>query len=127
MKTSLLLAAAALLALPAVALAQDPTLDGAPPPIASTASVDHGNWTLKQREDWLNDHINKAHDEHDIDGREADRVHHELDRIRHDEGEMRDHHDGQLTDNETAMLETRLDGMATQVHWLHENAFKKPW
>jgi hypothetical protein len=137
MKTSILLAAGAaalLTALPAVAQDVDPTPAGAPPPVASVPSaippapgVVHGDWTLKDREHWLDDHINKAHDEHDIDGHEADRVHHELDRIRDDENRMRGEHDGQLTDNETAMLESRLDAMATQIHWLHQSAFERPW
>jgi hypothetical protein len=91
------------------------------------AAHQSGNWTLKQREEWLASRIDKAHDEHDIDGHEADRVNHELDRIRHDEDKMRDHHDGQLTDNETADLEARLDDLAAKVHWLHENAFQRPW
>jgi hypothetical protein len=124
MKTSILLAAgaAAMLLYAPSAFAQDAAPIGAAPTVRDT-----GNWTLKQREDWLNSHIDKAHDEHDIDGREADRTHHELDLIKDDESHMRDHHDGQLTDNETAALETRLDDMAAKIHWLHQNAFQRPW
>jgi len=25
------------------------------------------------------------------------------------------------------MLESRLDAMATQIHWLHQSAFERPW
>lgn len=127
MRTSILMsaAAAAFLAFAPASFAQDEPPPGGPPPAA--AAPDAGNWTLKQREDWLSSRIDKAHDDGDIDGHEADRVHHELDRIKDDENRMRDHHDGQLTDDETTELEARLDQMASQIHWLHEHAFQRPW
>lgn len=88
----------------------------------------HGDWTLKEREDWLGDRLRAARDDGSIDGGEFDRVHHELDRIHDDENRMRSDHDGgQLTDNETSTLEARLDGVADQIHWLHEDQFKRPW
>jgi hypothetical protein len=40
---------------------------------------------------------------------------------------MRDSHDGQLTDNETTLLEARLDDVAAKIHWAHEQAFQRPW
>ncbi len=128
MKTSTLLAAAAaaaLLAAPA-AFAQDVAPANALPPVTVPVH-DSGNWTLRQREDWLNDHINKAHDEKDVTDHEADRAHHELDRLKDAENHMRGRHDGQLTDNETNELEAQLDQMAAQIHWEHENAFARPW
>jgi len=94
---------------------------------ASAVVGDHGNWTLKQRETWLDDRLDKARDDGSLDHREYDRVHHEMSRIRDDEDQLRGHHDGQLTDNETSDLEARLDGVAGQVHWLRENSFQKPW
>jgi hypothetical protein len=88
----------------------------------------HGNWTLNEREKWLQDRLQTARDDGSINGDEFDRVHHEIDRIRDDENHMRGDHDGsQLTDNETATLETRLDGVADQIHWLHEDQFRRPW
>ena len=51
----------------------------------------------------------------------------ELNDIRDQENHMRDAHDGQLTDNETASLETNLDTMADQIHTLHEDRFQRPW
>lgn len=86
-----------------------------------------GNWTLREREDWLGDRLRVARDDGSIDGAEFDRVRHELDRIRNDENNMRSYHDGQLTDNETTTLEARLDGVADQIHWLHEDKFQRPW
>jgi hypothetical protein len=125
MKTPLLLAAAAtaLLAAAPAAFAQRETTTTVYPAAVS----DSGNWTLKRREDWLNEHINKAHDIKDIDDREADRAHHMLDRIRDDENKMRGHHDGQLTDNETTDLEARLDQMAAGIHAAQVDAFRRPW
>ena len=88
----------------------------------------HGNWTLKERENWLSDRLDKARDDGSIGPAEYDRVHAEIDHIKSDEDALRDHHDGdQLTDNETASLESRLDTVANQIHWLHDDAFRKPW
>lgn len=126
MKIPLLLTAASLGAL----LASAPAVFAQPPgerSYAPAAVREEGDWTLKQREQWLDDHINKAHDDHSLDGHEADRAHHELDRLKDDEHHLRDHHDGQLTDNETAQLETRLDRLADQIHWAHEDEFRRPW
>jgi hypothetical protein len=132
MKTPLILAAvlAAGLALASAAQAQsddrrDRDRDSVYP--AARDDVERGGWTLKRREEWLNDRINKAHDEHVLDGREADRAHHDLDRLRDDENHMRGRHDGQLTDNETTSLEARLDDLADQIHSAHEDAFRRPW
>jgi hypothetical protein len=102
--------------------------DEAPAVDTNAVVGDHGNWTLKEREDWLGDRLHRARDDGSIDSAEYDRVHHDIDNIRDDEHHMRDHHDnGQLTDNETAALETRLDGVADQIHWLHEDKFQRPW
>jgi hypothetical protein len=96
--------------------------------VDTSASVSpHGDWTLKQREDWLYNRLDKARDDGSINASEFDRVHHEMDGIRADEHRQRDVHDGQLTDNETSMLEARLDTVASQIHWLHEDAFRRPW
>jgi len=112
--------ATALFGLAPMALAQ-------PPEPSSAMSPDHGNWTLKEREGWLHDHLDKARDEGSIDRHEYARVRDELTDIHHDEDRMRDHHDGQLTDNDTTALEGRLDAVAHQIHWLRVNSFQMPW
>ncbi|HEY4031692.1 MAG TPA: hypothetical protein VGM25_15220 [Caulobacteraceae bacterium] len=134
MKTSLILAAglAAGLALTSAAHAQYNRPQNDDPHERTTvypagAHEGRGDWTLKRREDWLNDKINQAHDEHALDGPEADRAHHALDRVRDDENHMRGRHDGQLTDNETADLESRIDGVADQVLRQHNDAWRRPW
>jgi hypothetical protein len=89
---------------------------------------DHGNWTLKEREDWLDNRLHMARDDGSIDHTEFDRVRNDLDGIRDDEHHLRSgHQDGQLTDNETATLETQLDDVASRIHWLHEDKFQRPW
>jgi hypothetical protein len=114
--------AAALCTFGALSLAQ--AQDEAPP----AAAVEHGNWTLSQREDWLKSRLDKAKDDGSLDRHEYDRVKDEINDIHHDEGKMRGRHDhGELTDNETADLEARLDHVADQIHWLHENTFQRPW
>ena len=114
-----------------IALAAAPAVHAQPvesPAVDASAVVgDHGNWTLQQREHWLDDRLDKARADGSLDHHEFDRVRHELARIREDEDRLRDHHDGQLTDNENADLEARLNGVADQIHWLHENSFERPW
>ena len=94
---------------------------------AGHTDLGDGGWTLKRREEWLDDRINKAHDEHALGDREADRAHRSLHDLRDDENRMRDHHDGQLTDNETFTLEARLDDLADEVVQLHNDAWRRPW
>jgi hypothetical protein len=116
---SALVAAAALMAGPAVVHAQ--AVD------ADAVVTSHGDWTLKQREDWLYDRLDTAHDDGSVGSDEFERVHHEIGAIRRDEDKLRSSHDGQLTDNETAALEARLDSVADQIHWLRESDFRRPW
>ena len=94
---------------------------------ASAVVGEHGNWTLRQRENWLSDRLAKAREDGSIDHHEYDRVRHELARIHDDEDRLRDDHHGQLTDNENTDLEARLDGVAGQIHWLREHSFERPW
>jgi len=89
--------------------------------------AEHGNWTLKEREDWLHSRLDKARDDGSVDHHEYDRVKSDLKRIHETEEAMRDRHDGQLTDNQTTDLEAQLDDVASKIHWLHENSFKRPW
>ncbi len=114
-------------ALPSRGRAQPPRYDRETTYPAGVAGADRSDWTLKRREDWLNDRINKAHDEHALADREADRAHHELDRLRDDENRMRGRQDGQLTDNETVELEARLDSLSDRIVTLHNDAWRRPW
>jgi hypothetical protein len=96
-------------------------------PDTVAVSPTHGDWTLREREEWLYDRIDKSRDDGALDRVEYDRARHSLDDLRRDEDEMKDHQHGQLTDNQTAELEARLDSMASEIHWAHQEAFEKPW
>jgi len=85
------------------------------------------HWTRKDREHWLYDRLHKAKDDGSIGDHEYDRVHDQLDRITKQEDRMRDHQDGQLTDEQTQTVEARLDDVANHIQWAHENAFQRPW
>ena len=112
-----------------LAMASPLSAQAQPQGVDASAAVgaDHGDWTLKQREDWLVSRLDKARDDGSLDRREYERVRHDLASIRDQEDQLRDHHDGQLTDTENATLEARLDGVAGQIHWLRENSFQRPW
>ena len=99
----------------------------AQPDTAAAASSSHGDWTLREREKWLGNRIDKSRDDGALDRVEYDRARHSLDDLRQEEDRMRDHQHGQLTDNQTTDLEARLDDMAAQIHWAHQEAFAKPW
>ena len=80
----------------------------APSEVAATPAPAHGDWTLRQREEWLNDRLDKSRDNGALDQMEYDRAKHSMDALRGDEDRMRDEQHGQLTDNENADLEARL-------------------
>jgi hypothetical protein len=98
--------------------------DMAPAPTAASA---HGDWTLRQREDWLSDKLEKSRGDGSLDRIEYDRAHRELSDLRHEEGALRDSAHGQLTDNQTADLEARLDTMAAKIKWANDSAYARPW
>lgn len=129
MKTALTLAAglAAGLTMMSAAHAQPGVPQDRVTVYPATAGADRGDWTLKRREDWLNDKINQAHDEHAIDNHQNDRAHDALNHLRDDENRMRGRHDGQLTDNETVALEARLDSLSDEVLTARNDAWRRPW
>ncbi len=93
----------------------------------AATSVSHGDWTLREREDWLHDRLEKSRSDGSLDRTQYDRAKDELSDLRHEEDRMRDGGHGQLTDNQTADLEARLDDMAATIHWAHESAYTRPW
>jgi hypothetical protein len=131
--TLLAAAAASLLALPAVAWGQDrprpaPPVAAVPAEAPTPAGTPIGPgeaWTLEMREDWLIGRIHRAQEEHDIDGSEAERVYQEVGGIRDHIKRISERH--AITAAETAAHEARLDTLVSQIHWLHENAFQRPW
>ena len=127
MKTALTLAAGLAAGLTMISAANAQPAQDRVTVYPATAGGPGGDWTLKRREDWLNDKINQAHDEHAIDNRQNDRAHDALNHLRDDENHMRGRHDGQLTDNETANLEARLDSLSDEVLTARNDAWRRPW
>jgi hypothetical protein len=112
----------------AIALSLSPVSPAdAQPYTTAEAAPAHGDWTLRERERWLSDRLDKSRDDGALDRVEYDHARHSLDDLRHDEDRMRDNQHGQLTDNQTDELEARLDAMAAEIHWAHQEAFAKPW
>jgi len=92
-----------------------------------TPAVAHGDWTLRQRENWLNDRLDKSRDDGTIDRASYDQAKLDMGNLRQQEDGMRDAAHGQLTDNQTADMETRLDAMAAKIHWANMATFSRPW
>jgi hypothetical protein len=111
----------------AVALTLSPLGHLQAQPDTAAVSATHGDWTLHEREKWISDRIDRSRDDGALDRVEYDRARHSLDDLLRQEGEMKDHQQGDLTDNQTAELESRLDAMASEIHWAHQEAFEKPW
>jgi hypothetical protein len=102
------------------ARAQDAMTQAAPAP-------PHGDWTLREREDWLSDRLDKSRADGSLDRSEFENARRQLADLKHEEGHMRDEAHGQLTDNQTADLEQRLDAMAEKIHWANANTYTRPW
>ncbi len=97
------------------------------PAMSPTPVVAHGDWTLRQREEWLSDRLEKSRNDGSIDRGEADRAKRDLSDLRHEEDRLRDGAHGQLTDNQIADFEMRLDAMAAKIKWANAAAYSQPW
>jgi hypothetical protein len=94
----------------------------------TAAASSHRDWTLKEREDWLNHRLDRARDDGSIDSEEYHHVSNELADVQTEESSLRSRHDGgQLTDSENAALEARLDTLGDRIHWLRATNLDRPW
>lgn len=96
-------------------------------PMATVPATSNGNWTLRQREEWLNDRLDRSLKDGSIDRAEYARANIEMSDLRRGEDQMRDSAHGQLTDNQTADLKIRLDAMAARIHWANMTVYTRPW
>jgi hypothetical protein len=126
MKT-LALALAASAAMTAFSLAPLGAAQAQADPPTPAAAATHGDWTLRQREVWLNDRLDKSRADGTLDHVQFDSAKQDMADLRHEEDGMRDAAHGQLTDNQTADLETRLDSMAAKIHWANMKTYARPW
>ena len=94
-------------------------------PVAVAAS--HGDWTLRQREDWLNGKLEKARDDHSLTKAGFNSARLEMQDLNREESRMRHDAHGELTDNQTAELDARLDTVAAKISWANESDHTHPW
>ena len=100
-------------------------IEAAPPP--APAAAEHGDWTLRQREDWLSERLKRSLDNGALDKAEFNRARLEMDHLRQEESRMRHDGKGELTDNQTDDLKARLDTMSDKIHWANTSDYKRPW
>jgi hypothetical protein len=98
-----------------------------PPAGGDPAVVSHGDWTLRQREDWVGDLIQKSLDDGSLDKASFNQARLEMDDLRREESRMRHDGHGELTGNQTADLEGRLDTMIDKIHWANASDHHHPW
>ena len=89
--------------------------------------VAHGDWTLGQREDWLGEQMKTSLANGSLDRAEFNRAQLEMDHLRQEESRMRHDGGGQLTGDQTAELQTRLDTMSDKIHLANTSVYKHPW
>jgi hypothetical protein len=87
----------------------------------------HGDWTLRQREDWLNGQLQKARDDRSLDKASFNSARLEMRDLGREESRMRHDAHGELTANQTAELDTRLDTVASKIHWANMSEHTHPW
>lgn len=113
---------------PTVVLVPTPAPEAAPVvETAPAAAPAHGDWTLRQREDWLSGRLEKSSADGSLDKASFNRARLEMDDLRKEESRMRHDANGQLTGNQTSELETRLDTMAAKIHWANMTDNARPW
>jgi hypothetical protein len=115
-------AAAVLSAVPVMSHAQSAYDRG-----VDASAVIGGDWTIGQREDWLASHMRQALTHDAIDADQYSSLRDDLDVVRDQEARMRAVQDGQLTDNQTARLEQRLDSIGDRMRALSDEGLSYPW
>ena len=94
--------------------------------MAAPASA-HGDWTLRQREDWLTGQLEKAKADGSLSKASFNRARLEMRNLQNEESRMRHDAHGQLTEGQTADLDTRLDAMAAKIDWANASLHTHPW
>ena len=84
-------------------------------------------WSIGQRESWLDSRIDRARDDGAIDGRQARQLHDAVRNIRTDEDRMRDDSYGDLSGYDRDNLSSRIDGVANRLDNLSDHEFAAPW
>jgi len=94
---------------------------------SAVAAPAHGDWTLRQREDWLNGQLEKARDDRSLTKADFNSARLEMIDLGREESRMRHDAHGELTDNQTAELDTRVDTVAAKIRWANMSEHTRPW
>ncbi len=101
-----------------------------PPPAPPPAVVPlpaPGQWSLDQREDWIQQSINRGRADGSLDGREFRRAQSTLNDIRSTQAYMLRRGHGRLRDYDRMQLEQRLERLRASLHWMRGNGEMAPW
>lgn len=96
---------------------------GPPPPPPAPP----GGWSLEQREDWLQQRIERGRADGSLDRREAYRAERSLRDIRAMQARLLRRDRGRLTDADRLYLEQRLDRLRDGLRWMRQNSETAPW
>jgi hypothetical protein len=89
--------------------------------------VAHGDWTLHQRQEWLNGQLEKSVADGSLTKASFNQARLEMRNLANEESRMRHDASGQLTGNQTTELNARLDTIAAKIHWANMEAHTRPW
>lgn len=86
-----------------------------------------GQWSLDQREDWVQQSINRGRADGSLDRREYRRAQSTLNDIRSTQAYMVRRGHGRLSDADRFQLEQRIDRLRASLHWMRGNGETAPW
>jgi len=94
---------------------------------ALAPAVAHADWTLRQRQDWLNHKLETAVADGAMTDSSFNQARLEMRNLANEESRMRHDASGQLTPNQTSELEARLDIVSAKIRWANMTNEKRPW
>ena len=97
-----------------------------PPPADYASAAPAGGWSLDQREQWLQDRIDRGIDKGWISGREAERGRQELGAIRTQQATLLARDGGALSPEDHSYLVHRIDELNQTLKWSGRNP-PPPW
>lgn len=100
-----------------------------PPPVVAPPPppMGPGAWSLNQREDWLQQRIERGRADGSLDRREAYRAQRALNDIRAMQARLTRRGHGRLNDADRTYIEQRLDRLRDGLRWMRDNGERSPW
>ncbi len=102
---------------------------GLPPPGAMPPPPPSGpgQWSLDQREDWIQQRIERGRADGSLSRREAFRAQQSLNSIRAMQARLTRRDGGRLNGPDRLYIEQRLDSLRNSIHWMRDNGEFAPW